>query len=241
MRYIRKSIRLGLRRLGVDISRYNSLSNPHHQLLMALEKMGIDLVFDVGANAGQFGSEMRSVGYRGELVSFEPLADAHSKLQAAAKQDSKWHVHPRCALGNFDGEIEFNVAGNSVSSSVLPMMESHESAAPGSVYVASERVPVFRLDSLVAGYNISGKRPFMKLDTQGFEWQVMDGAEKSLRNLYGILCELSLVPLYEGQHLWGETIDRLEAEGFTLWSIQRGFTDPRDGRTLQLDATFLRL
>lgn len=241
MRYIRKSIRHGLRRLGFDIRRYNSLSNPHYQLLKALEKMGIDLVFDVGANAGQFGSEMRSAGYRGELVSFEPLADAHAKLQAAAKRDLKWHVHPRCAVGDVDGEIQFNIAGNSVSSSVLPMMESHEMAAPGSAYVASERVPVFRLDSLVAGYNISAKRPFMKLDTQGFEWQVLDGAKKTLRSLQGILCELSLVPLYQDQHLWRETIDRLEREGFTLWSVQRGFTDPRDGRTLQLDAAFLRL
>jgi hypothetical protein len=57
----------------------------------------------------------------------------------------------------------------------------------------------------------------------------------------GLLCELSLVPLYDGQRLWLEIIRRLEDEGFTLWSIHRGFTDPRDGRTLQVDALFFRL
>ena len=83
--------------------------------------------------------------------------------------------------------------------------------------------------------------PFLKIDTQGYEWQVLDGARESLSQCQGVLCELSLVPLYEGQCLWMEMIQRLESGGFTLWSIQKGFTDLRDGRTLQVDAIFLRI
>ena len=226
---------------GFDLRYLNPSSNPAFQLLKALDRFEVDLVLDVGANVGQFAAELRSVGYRGELVSFEPLSVAHHALLEAASRDSKWHVHARGAIGDHDGEIEINIAGNSVSSSVLPMMESHSSAAEDSAYVGAERVPIFRLDSVAPKYLEKSRCPFLKIDTQGFEWQVLDGARETLPRVRGVLCELSLVPLYEGQRLWMDMIQRLEAEGFTLWSIQKGFSDPRDGRTLQVDATFFRV
>ena len=91
--------------------------------------------------------------------------------------------------------------------------------------------------------HISGKENILlKIDTQGFEWQVLDGAEETLSKCQGVLCELSLVPLYEGQRLWLEVIERLNSMGFTLWGVQSGgFTDDQNGRTLQIDAIFFRL
>ena len=80
----------------------------------------------------------------------------------------------------------------------------------------------------------------MKIDTQGYEWQVLDGAYKTLSNAKGIICELSLLPLYEGQQLWRQIIERLEEEGFVLWALHKAFSDKNNGRTLQLDAVFLR-
>ncbi len=214
---------------------------PLFQLLKALNRFDVDLVLDVGANVGQFASELRSVGYKGNLVSFEPLSAAHTALSKAAGGDPKWRVQPRSAIGDYDGEIEINIAGNSVSSSVLTMMEAHSSAANDSAYVGAEKVPIFRLDTVAPVYLAKSSRPFLKIDTQGFEWQVLDGTCETLPHVQGVLCELSLVPLYEGQRLWMDMIHRLETEGFTLWSIQKGFTDPRDGRTFQVDAIFFRL
>lgn len=211
-----------------------------HQLSRAFNQFEVDMVLDVGANIGQFASELRSAGYQGEIISFEPLSRAWQVLEKAASRDARWQVHPRSAIGDHDGESVINIAGNSVSSSVLPMMESHSSAAEGSAYVGSEPVPLFRLDSVAPKYLANAHRPFLKIDTQGFEWQVLDGARETLPLVQGILCELSLVPLYESQRLWMDIIRRLENDGFTLWSIQRGFTDPRDGRLLQIDATFFR-
>jgi len=161
-------------------------------------------------------------------------------LSAKASRDQKWHVHPRCAIGDYDGEITINIAANSVSSSVLPMMELHKSVNAASVYVGSESVPIYRLDSVSPGYLAKSHRPFLKIDTQGFEWQVLEGACQTLPQMQGVLCELSLVPLYEGGRLWLDMIKHLESEGFTLWCIQKGFLDARDGRTLQVDATFIR-
>jgi len=100
-----------------------------------------------------------------------------------------------------------------------------------------------RLDELLQTY-LSTRRAasyFIKIDTQGFEWQVLDGASEALKNAKGVLCELSLAPLYEGQRLWRDIVDRLEGEGFTLWALLKGFTDNRKGRSLQVDAVFLRV
>lgn len=120
------------------------------------------------------------------------------------------------------------------------MLESHSTAALGSAYVSAEKAPIIRLDSVSKQYLTPESRSFIKIDTQGFEWQVLDGAVDTLKNAQGVLLELSLTPLYGGQKLWREMIDRMETYGFTLWAIQKGFTDPVSGRSLQIDAIFIR-
>ena len=181
------------------------------------------------------------MGFSGKIISFDPLSTAHAQLTKVASRDSVWLVHSRAALGNRDGEIDINISGNSVSSSILPMLDAHITTAVGSAYVATERTPLIRLDSVADQYLVSASRLFIKIDAQGFEWQVLDGAAETLKRAQGVLLELSLVPLYDGQHLWREMIERMESEGFTLWAVQKGFTDPRTGRSLQVDGIFLRL
>jgi FkbM family methyltransferase len=237
---MKKLIKKMVRSVGLDLHRLSVVSNPSFQLLKALQRYGVSLVFDIGANTGQFAGELRSVGFGGRIVSFEPLPDAYQVLATNAASDSFWHVHSRSAVGDVDGKIDINIASNSVSSSVLPMLEAHSLAAKGSAYLGKVNTPIVRLDTVAGQYLEDIDCYFIKIDTQGFEWQVLDGARETLKNAQGVLCELSLVPLYEGQRLWLEIIDRLKSEGFTLWSIQQGFTDPRDGRTLQVDAIFFR-
>jgi hypothetical protein len=120
------------------------------------------------------------------------------------------------------------------------MLNLHLNAEVNSSYIGIEKAPIITLDSIADKYLDKSSNCFIKIDTQGYESQVLDGAYKTLKKSLGILCELSLVPLYEGQHLWKDLILRLEKEGFVLWSLQRGFTDKRDGRTLQIDAVFLK-
>jgi len=161
-------------------------------------------------------------------------------LLQASDGDPKWDAYPRCALGDHNGEVELNIAGNSQSSSILPMLESHRSAAPESAYQGKEIVPIRTVDAVAGQYLKDACAPFLKIDTQGFEWQVLDGARDALPHIKGILVELSLEPLYEGQHLWREVIDRLEVGGFTLWAFEPVFSDHVLGRTLQVDGVFYR-
>ncbi len=230
----------GLRKIGLDVHRYLPNSSSPTQLVASLRKFDIDLVLDVGANKGQFASEIRQCGYAGRIVSFEPISQAHGELLQSSAEDSMWEAYPRCALGDHNGEAEINIAGNSESSSILPMLELHRSAAPESAYEGKEIVPIKTLDAIAGQYLKDARAPFLKIDTQGYEWQVFDGARDTLPQIKGVLVELSLVPLYDGQHLWREVIDRLEAEGFTLWAFKPAFSDQASGRTLQVDGIFYR-
>lgn len=240
---IKKGIKCLTQSIGFDVYLHpiSSQFNDSYQLYQALKHFGVDLVFDIGASAGEFASELRSIGYEGSIVSFEPLTDAHKQLTMESSQDPHWYVHSPTAIGDFDGEVEINISTNSQSSSILPMLDSHLSSAPQSKYIGKENVAISQLDSISTLYLRNKEKYFLKIDTQGFEWQVFDGAKKTLSQAQGVLCELSLVPLYEGQRLWLEIIDRLSKEGLTLWAIQKGFIDKRDGRALQVNAIFFRL
>lgn len=233
-----KRLRALLKRIPIG-RRGSTAKRAARQLQKGFDRFGVDLVFDVGANTGQFARQIRGAGFKGRIVSFEPLSEAHRQLTATAAKDPLWSVHERCALGDQTGTAELNVAGNSVSSSVLTMTATHSTAAPGSAYVGQERAAMFTFDSIARQYLAGARSPFLKIDTQGFEWQVLAGARDALPLIRGVLCELSLVVLYEGQHLWRELIDRLEADGFVLWGLQPGFMD-QHGRNLQTDAIFFR-
>lgn len=237
---IKKTIKKLFNLLGLHLSKLNVYSSPAYQTVKALEVHKINVVFDVGANAGQFAIELRQYGYAGKIISFEPLPQAHATLNNKSLGDAGWIVHLRAAVGATDGDVSINVAGNSVSSSILPMLETHANAAPESQYTHTEQVPLITLDSVLEQYITLSDNLFIKVDTQGYEWAVLDGATKALSQCKGVLLELSLVPLYDGQKLWIDCIERLKKLGISLYSIQPGFTDLKTGQTLQVDGLFFK-
>jgi FkbM family methyltransferase len=237
---MKKLIRKLLNQFGIDVHRFQPSTSFEAQIVAAMKKVKINVLFDIGANTGQFSLEMRDKGYSGKIVSFEPLVNARKKLIENSFKDKNWIVHEQAALGDYNGFIDINISKNSVSSSILPMLGSHSEAENDSIYIGKEKTPIITLDSVANNYLHKYSNCFIKIDTQGYEWPVLNGAINTLKKSQGILCELSLVPLYEGQHLWKDIILLLEKKGFLLWSISRGFTDQRDGRTLQVDAVFLK-
>ncbi|MDR3416683.1 MAG: FkbM family methyltransferase [Nevskia sp.] len=239
--YLDSKLIAAMRWLGFDIHRRSLAHSGAVRLGAMLRNHGINLVLDVGANVGQFGRELRdNYSYTERIVSFEPLQAAHAVLSADAAKDPLWDVAPVGAIGASDGEVEINVAANSVSSSILPMLESHSSVAPHSRRLGVEKVPLRRLDTVAADYIDERSVIFLKIDTQGYERQVLDGASRILPRLMGIHLELSLVPLYAGQQLMPELIKFMDHAGFDLWDISSDLVDPSSGRVLQFNATFFR-
>lgn len=229
-----------IRNYGFDIQRYNPSLSTDAQLMMMLEKHKVNLIFDIGANVGQFGRQLRDAGYKGRIVSFEPLSTAREKLLSASQNDPLWEVAQQAAIGSENGETEIHVAGNSVSSSVLAMLDTHINAAPDSAPVGREKVPLRRLDTIALERLAPDSVLFMKIDTQGYEDNVLEGATRLLGEAVGLQIELSLVPLYQGQGLYDEMIAQLNANGFELWGLTSAFVDPSNGRLLQIDATLFR-
>lgn len=233
-------VRESLRYFGLTLQRYSPATVPDAQVAALLAHHDVDLVLDVGANAGQYSLALRRSGYRGRIMSFEPLRDAWERCTAHASRDPLWTVAPRMALGATEGQIQIHVAENSVSSSILPMRDTHRAAAPNSAYVSSETVDLRRLDRAVGSALDDARNPFLKMDTQGYEREILAGASGILDRLRGVQVEMSLTPLYEGSPSFDELLGILQDMNFTLWAIQPGFTDQKSGRMLQVDGLFFR-
>jgi FkbM family methyltransferase len=200
----------------------------------------IDMIFDIGANAGQFGEMIYKLGYRGKMVSFEPLSEAHAVLTDRCKNFGGWSAAEKCAIGEEDGEIEINISENLISSSALGMLDEHEKAAPKSKYIGSEKAKVYKLDSIFGKYTENCKNVFVKIDTQGFEEKILKGCVESMPKIKGFLIEMSLVKLYEGQALFGDLYPRMISAGFEMHGIQPAFVNKESGRVLQVDTVFFR-
>jgi FkbM family methyltransferase len=216
------------------------LSSPDEGLRALLETEGIDLILDVGANTGQFARHVLGLGYAGRIVSFEPQSAAHAALLETSRGNPRWEVAPRCCLGDRDGEIEIFLSRNSISSSVLPIAAAHTAISPEAGYVGVERVPLRRLDPLVRDALAASRAALLKVDVQGYERQVLDGAPETLARVRGLQVEMSLRPVYEGQMLFLPMLLWLDGLGFRPARFAPAFIDPATGRWLQVDGLFLR-
>jgi FkbM family methyltransferase len=238
---LRKEVNKVADKLGVEVRRTTVANSDARRLAALLRSHHIDTILDVGANQGQYGTTLRRFGYQGEIISFEPLSEAHAALVGVAKNDAAWTVAPQMALGDEDGRVTINISANSFSSSVLPLGALHRKAAPQSEFVGTEEVRLSRLDTVAPTLvGLEERTLFLKLDVQGYESNVLRGASELLKKVRGVQIELSLVMLYEGQDLYLDVIGAMVELGFELYAIEGGFTDPQSGRMLQADGIFFR-
>jgi FkbM family methyltransferase len=235
---VRRALRKVLRAAGYDVSRYGNATFAAQRAL-CLERAKVDVVFDVGANVGQYATKLREYGYEGRLVSFEPMAAEFRALSKSRGSDRLWDVS-NVALGGRAGRAEIHVAGNSVSSSMLPMLPRHVASLPKSAYVRSESIRVETLQWALEEYRRGSRWPFLKMDVQGYECEILAGAGPVLQEFVGIQMEMSLIPLYEGETLMPDVVELLRRRGFVLVALEEGFVDEGTGELLQVDGLFLR-
>jgi len=229
-----------LNRAGFDITRYDVQSNPVARRAQLLKRNKINIVLDVGANHGQYGLQLRGIGYTGRIISFEPVSAVYKQLVINANKDALWETF-KFALGNAADTAEINIANNTYSSSLLAMKPLHLASAPESKYVATERIEVRRLDKLFADRFSIDDNLFLKIDTQGYDKKVLEGANGILKYAKLIQVEMSLVPLYDNEPTWDEVLNYMKELGYRLVSIESGFTDEASSHLLQIDGIFERL
>ena len=233
-------LKLLSRRVGLDVGRFPQ-DAAGYGLYRSLTASHPKTILDVGANDGGFARLIRAFGCTATIVSFEPLQEVADQLRANASHDPDWNVL-QLALGARNEERQINVAANSgASSSLLAMAQRHRDASPAAVYVGKERVSVRRLEDVAAEHGKSWGSVALKVDTQGFERAVLEGAGTFLNDVVAVQLELSIAELYEGAWQWQEAVNWLRGRGFELSAVDPGFCDVNTGEMLQFDGVFARI
>lgn len=198
-------------------------------------KYAIELIFDVGANGGQFATTMRDYGFSGDLFSFEPVAAEFATLARKAKNDPKWTpVH--CALGASEGEMRINVMADSVFSSFNTPSVAATAFKNENRIVSTETVKVRRLDAVVSDFGLAARLPraLLKCDTQGFDLHVLEGAGDRLKNIRLLQIEMSVSKIYDNAPSMTEMLRFLDDRGFApvaLFPVNR----LADGSVVEFD------
>jgi len=227
------------RKIGYDFRQYSSDNFPELKRIKVINAQKINLILDIGASEGFYADELRKAGYKGRIISFEPLSESFESLSRKSGKDPKWDSF-NTALGESDGEVEMSISGHITSSSLLSMTDVHLNAMPSSASVSKEKIKVRVLNSFLGKEIKSDERIYLKLDVQGFEMFVLKGADKILDQVEAIEIELSLAPLYQGGPLFLEMIKHLETLGFMVVSLSHVFSDPNTDQLLQIDGIFKR-
>jgi FkbM family methyltransferase len=226
-----------LNRIGIDIKKYPSRDLRRRQMLF--NEFNITDVIDVGANFGQYAQEIRKTGYKGNIFSFEPLSFAFEKLKRSSKNDIKWQIN-NFALGSVSENREINISKNYFSSSFLDQKKELIQQEPSSEFISKEQVEIKTLDEIFDKMYSKERNFYLKIDTQGFEKEVITGAANSLKHIKGIQIEMSLNPLYEKSLNFHDMYNFIKAEGFELYSIENGFYNSKTGQLNEIEGVFFR-
>jgi len=176
-----------------------------------MNELNINLVLDVGANDGGYGREIRDRGYKGLIISFEPNPIAFKRLIENIKNDENW-IAFQFALGELCGNANMLITENDVMSSfkeVTAFGESSDTRIKEEINTA-----VHTLDSFLEVNNYLDYNIYLKIDTQGYEMEVLGGSLNSLKRISAVQAEISLIHTYKGQPDWVDVI---------LWMRKRKF------------------
>jgi FkbM family methyltransferase len=212
----------------------------HHHVVAVLDKYGVNVVVDVGANTGQFARRLRAAGYAGRIVSFEPVPATFEELAAAAAPDPLWDAHPY-ALGREDGTTTINVVPGTLSS-VLPATSFGAKRYTRLQEPVEHEVPLRRLDGLLDDLlaGLDEPRPYLKLDTQGFDLEAFAGLGDRASEFVGMQAEVALMRIYEGMPRMPEAMAAYESAGFEVTALYPVSRQSKTARVLEFDCVMVR-
>lgn len=225
---------------GLQGSDYrNSLSKgiaPSVEHEEPLSPYRFDSIVDVGANKGQFAVFARHTFPQAQIISFEPLENPARLFKSIFESDPRTRL-VRAAVGTERGTLSINVAAKDDSSSPLGVSDI-QAKTFGTRIVDTVEVPCGPLSDYLQEGDL-GVSNLLKIDTQGFELQVLRGAESVLGRFSVIYCELSFVELYTGQALASEVISFLHEHRFNVAGVYN-ISSGQKSQQLQADVLFVR-
>ena len=218
---------------GYEFIRVNNniTQNQNLQTIELIKQYKIDLILDVGANLGQFATDIRNAGYQGQIISFEPVKQCYQYLNSIA--DDTWQVE-NFALGDKNSKEEINISNKTVYSSILDVNEFGKSNFSNSIEIVDKQnIQVKKLDDIIHKLinDLNKKKVFLKLDTQGYDNRVIRGALQTLKHVQILQTEISCKGIYKGTPSVTQRLDELFSIGFNIVGI---FPISRDKNTMEI-------
>ena len=223
------------------VKRLSASASEDLRTVKILKTFNFTKVLDIGANTGQFAESLYDFGYKSKVVSFEPTQKVYDILFKRAKKYKNWEIAEKMAIGNNCGFIEINVSSDSLFSSIKNISQTYTDYNKSSKAITQEKVKINSIDSLENIYFSKDENIFLKIDTQGYEKEVLEGAERSLGFVNGIKIEIPLVPIYDKIE-WGllEIVSFLNQRGFTCVSLNEVAVNNATGLVHEVDGIFIK-
>ena len=209
----------------------------HAHLLELFRRLDINCVLDVGANMGQYATGLRNAGYTGHILSFEPVRECYEEL--CRRQDERWRIF-NFALGGADQELDMHITRKNVFTSFLhPNPYAAERFQESARVTRTEKVMVKTLDDVFSGMvPVSAPRVFLKLDTQGYDLEVLKGACTVMPFIQGLQSEISCKAIYSGMPTHIESLQFIDELGYEITDIYPLGHDKQDMSLLEFDCIF---
>lgn len=214
----RNAVKRGLAGAGLEVRRVKPWEPQARRITLAT-RFGVRTVLDVGAGRGDWAAALRAAGYRGTIVSFEPLAGPFEELRLASEHDPAWFAL-KVALG--------------------AVRERRAMATPGAGYEGREEIQVVTLDEVCRDRLTARERVYLRVDAQGSEVEILRGAHATLPQVDVLELELSATDIHDGKRSYQEMLNFGEAVGMDLAGLLETSFDEDAGRLLQFDALFSR-
>lgn len=178
---------------------WRPLSLSAFRLVEALQAAGIEpnTVLDVGANIGQFSRAVLRRWPRATVLAFEPQPTASDALRKVVRVEAGHAVYA-VAIGAHDGEVDFHPHEYHLSSSVLATTKSARLRFAWASELPTVKVPIRRLDTILSARQLAAP-VVLKIDVQGYEYEVLVGARQVLQNVDAVVVEQSFQAFYENQ------------------------------------------
>lgn len=223
MRFAKEVVQKVLRRVGFELVPYppSDWTRARHTLQAIFSEKRINCVIDVGANEGQYGLQLRLIGYSGRIVSFEPVRQSFEALaRTSAKFPGEWKIL-NTALGSVAGSAEINVCQGADFSSFLTPREESLSRFPSNRIERTEVVQVKRLDDVMCDFieGIDDPSIYLKMDTQGYDLEVIKGATESLSKVVALQTEISFKPIYDNMSSFSDSLSTFQSLGFEVFDF----------------------
>lgn len=229
---MKKLIKKMFKIFGINLSIYR----PGPEKMDFLKHYNINTIFDIGANIGEFATELRTYLPSAKIISYEPLKECFYTLNETMKGDANF-VSFNLAIGNSNEEIEINKSDYTPCSSFLEMEDFHKQEFPKSINSTKEKVKIVTLDEEFKKENRK-ENILIKIDVQGFEDNVIKGGQDAIKKSKIVLIESCFVSLYKGQILFDGIYNSLKSLGFSYRGSINKKMD-KDGNIIFEDSVFI--